>query len=209
VICRRRSGSGTACPDGFGTGSEPTPSGACPTPPRGTPTRSTRRSTAPSSRSTGEAQGGDLAPGQRPIRGGTTTGIVAPTDALGDPVRLAPPPGRRLGTVGVPPLIGGSASGAPVADEAFDGDGTIAGLNERGAGVAIAQHPRRSEPLAVDREMHERRHPIESFFCKLEGLERVALRSGETDESFAGMIHLAAAVTSSRRISTGPSTAVS
>jgi transposase len=127
-----------------------------------------------------------------------TAKIVALTDALGNLVRLVPLPGQRFDTVGVPPLIEGIAFGALIADKAFDSNGIIAELNERGAKVVIAQHPRRTEPLDIDREMYKWRHLIENFFCKLKEFKRVALRSDKTDESYASMIHLAAAVINSR-----------
>src|SRR3954464_15588564 len=67
----------------------------------------------------------------------------------------------------------------------------------------IARHPRRSSPLAIDTEMYKWRHLIENFFCKLKEFKRIALRAGKTDQSFAAMIYLAAALINSRRIPTG------
>jgi transposase len=127
-----------------------------------------------------------------------TTKIVALTDALGNLVRFVLLPGQRFDTVGVAPLIEGVAFGALIADKAFDSDAIVAKLDERGAKVVIAQHPRRTKPLDIDREMYKWRHLIENFFCKLKEFKRIALRSDKTDESFASMIHLAAAVINSR-----------
>ncbi|MBV8092564.1 MAG: transposase, partial [Acetobacteraceae bacterium] len=39
---------------------------------------------------------------------------------------------------------------------------------------------------------------IENFFGRLKEFKRIAMRSDKTDESFAGIIHLAAAVIGSR-----------
>jgi transposase len=127
-----------------------------------------------------------------------TTKVVALTDALGNLVRFVLLPGQRFDTVGVPPLIEGIAFGALIADKAFDSNGIVAELNVRGAKVVIAQHPRRAKPLDIDREMYKWRHLIENFFCKLKEFKRVALRSDKTDESYASMIRLAAAVINSR-----------
>ncbi|MEX2617229.1 MAG: hypothetical protein WD767_14125 [Alphaproteobacteria bacterium] len=44
----------------------------------------------------------------------------------------------------MPPLIDGVSVGALIADKAFDSNAIIAGLNERGAGIVIFQHPRRA-----------------------------------------------------------------
>ena len=106
-----------------------------------------------------------------------TTKIVALTDALGNLVRFVLLPGQRFDTVGVPPLIEGVAFGALIGDTAFDSNDIIADLNERGAKVVIAQHPRRTTPLEIDREMYKWRHLIENFFCKLKEFKRIALRA--------------------------------
>jgi transposase len=127
-----------------------------------------------------------------------TTKILALTDALGNLVRFVLLPGHRFDTVGVEPLIDGAAFDALIADKAFDSNDIVAELNERGARIVIAQHPRRSRPLAIDAEMYKWRHLIENFFCKLKEFKRIAMRSDKTDQSFSAMIHLAAAVINSR-----------
>jgi transposase len=127
-----------------------------------------------------------------------TTKILALTDALGNLVRFVLLPGQRFDTVGLPPLIEGLAFAALIADKAFDSDAIIADLDTRGAKVVIAQHPRRSVPRPIDREMYKWRHLIENFFCKLKEFKRIAMRADKTDQSFAAMIHLAAAVIHSR-----------
>ena len=127
-----------------------------------------------------------------------TTKILALTDALGNLVRFVLLPGHRFDTVGVPPLIEGVAFGALIADKAFDSDAIITDLDARGAKIVISQHPRRATPLAIDAEMYKWRHLIENFFCKLKEFKRIAMRSDKTDQSFAAMIHLAAAVIASR-----------
>ena len=127
-----------------------------------------------------------------------TTKILALTDALGNLVRFEPLPGQRFDTVGVAPLIEGVAFGALIADKAFDSNAIIADLNQRGAKIVISQHPRRAQPLRIDEEMYKWRHLIENFFCKLKEFKRIAMRADKTDQSFAAMIHLVAAVIGSR-----------
>src|SRR3712207_1332387 len=131
-------------------------------------------------------------------KGGLTTKVLALTDALGNLVRFVLLPGQRFDTVGVPPLIDGLAFGALIGDTAFDSNEIIADLNERGAKVVIAQHPRRTTPLPIDAEMYKWRHLIENFFCKLKEFKRIALRADKTDQSFAAIIHLAATIINSR-----------
>jgi transposase len=127
-----------------------------------------------------------------------TTKILALTDALGNLVRFVLLPGQRFDTLGVPPLIDGLSFDALIADKAFDSNALITELDARGAKVVISQHPRRTTPLDIDREMYKWRHLIENFFCKLKEFKRVAMRSDKTDQSFAAMIHLAAAVINTR-----------
>jgi transposase len=127
-----------------------------------------------------------------------TTKILALTDALGNLVRFELLPGHRYDTIGLPPLIAGLEFDALIADKAFDSNAIIADLNARGAKIVISQHPRRIPPLKIDLEMYKWRHLIENFFCKLKEFKRVALRADKTDQSFAAMIHLAAAVINSR-----------
>ena len=124
-----------------------------------------------------------------------TTKILALTDALGNLVRFVLLPGQRFDTVGVPPLIEGLAFDALIADKAFDSNAIIA---ERGAKVVVSQHPRRVKPLSIDEEMYKWRHLIENFFGRLKEFKRIAMRADNTNQSFASMIHLAAAVINSR-----------
>jgi transposase len=94
-------------------------------------------------------------------------------------------------------FIEGLAFDAPISDKAFDTNAIIADLDARGAKVVISQHPRRASPLAIDLEMYKWRHLIENFFGKLKEFKRIAPRADTTDQSFAAMVHLAAAVINS------------
>ena len=127
-----------------------------------------------------------------------TTRILALTDALGNLVRFVLLPGQRFDTGGVAPLIEGVEFDALIADKAFDSDAIISELNERGAKVVISQHPRRTKPLSIDKDMYAWRHLIENFFAKLKEFKRIAMRADKTDQSFSAIIHLAAAVINSR-----------
>ena len=93
---------------------------------------------------------------------------------------------------------GGIEFGALITDKAFDSNAIIADLDGRGSKVVISQHPRRTSPRKIDEEMYKWRHLIENFFGKLKEFKRIAVRADKTDQSFAAMIHLAAAVIASR-----------
>jgi transposase len=127
-----------------------------------------------------------------------TTKILALTDALGNLVRFVLLPGHRFDTVGVAPLIKDIEFGGLIADKAFDSDTIIADMNARRAKIVISQHPRRSQPLDIDKEIYKWRHLIENFFGKIKEFKRIAMRSDKTDQSFTAMIYAAAAVINSR-----------
>ena len=127
-----------------------------------------------------------------------TTKILALVDALGNLMRFDLLPGQRYDTAGVPPLIEGIAFDALIGDKAFDSNAIIAEPDARGAKAVISQHPRRSQPLAIDEEMYGWRHLIENFFCKLKEFKRIAMRADKTDGSFRANIFLATAVIHSR-----------
>ena len=127
-----------------------------------------------------------------------TTKILALTDALGNLVRFNLLPGHRFDTVGVEPLLAGTDFGGLIADKAFDSDAILADLNERGAKIVIAHHPRRAKPLPLDGELYKWRHLIENYFCKLKEFKRIAMRADKTDQSFSAMSYLAEAVFNSR-----------
>ena len=127
-----------------------------------------------------------------------TTKILALTDALGNLVHFVLMPGHRFDTVGVAPLIEGIEFDALLGDKAYDSNWIIEELNQRGAKVVISQMPQRLNPIDIDLEMYKWRHLIENFFCKLKEFKRIAMRSDKTDQSFAAMIYLVAAVINSR-----------
>jgi len=104
----------------------------------------------------------------------------------------------------VAPLIGGINFGGLLADKAFDSNWIIDELNERGAMICISQRPQRLDPIEIDLEVYKWRHQIENFFCKLKEFKRIAMRSDKTDDSFAAMIHAAAAIINARCYSTDP-----
>ena len=135
-----------------------------------------------------------------------TTKILALTDALGNLVRFRLMPGQRHDSVEVPPLIDGITFDGLIADKpvlsevegAFDSNALVAELNGRGTKVVISQYPGRAQKLKIDAAIYTWRHLIENFFCKLKDFKCIAMRACKTDQSFAAMIYLAAAVINSR-----------
>jgi transposase len=119
-------------------------------------------------------------------------------DALGNLARFVLLPGQRHDSIGVEPLIKDVEFDALLADKAFDINWIRAELNERGALAVIPPKADRAQPIECDFHMYRWRHLIENFFCKLKEFKRIAMRSDKTDQSFAAMIYLCAAVINSR-----------
>ena len=91
-----------------------------------------------------------------------------------------------------------SLFGALIADKVFDANWIIKEMDERGSAVVISQHPNRREPRQIDRDLYTWRHLVENFFGKLKEFKRIAMRADKTDQSFAALIYLCAAVINSR-----------
>ena len=86
-----------------------------------------------------------------------------------------------------------------LADKAFDADARVIDLLAAANKVAvIPSKTNRKVQRQYDKELYKARHLIENFFCKLKEFKRIAMRADKTDQSFAAMIHLAAAVITSR-----------
>jgi transposase len=144
------------------------------------------------------AQRGDSEPGHRPLQGRHDHQDPRPHRRARQAGALRPLAGAPVRHGGHRAADLGCQFGGLIGDKAFDSNALIAELDERGAKVVIAQHPRRTRPLDLDREMSRWRHLIENFFCKLKEFKRIAMRSDKTDQSFSAMIHRAAAVINSR-----------
>ena len=96
------------------------------------------------------------------------------------------------------PLIKDIEFDGLIGDKAFDANWIIQAMDERGAAVVISQHPKRRQPREIDRDLYTWRHLVENFFGKLKEFKRIAMRADKTDQSFAALIYLCAAVINSR-----------
>lgn len=85
-------------------------------------------------------------------------------------------PGHCHDGIGVPPLIEDVPFGGLIADKAFDSDGLVADLNNRGAKVVISQHPGGAKSLKIDLEIYKWRHLIENVSCKLKEFNGIAMQ---------------------------------
>lgn len=129
---------------------------------------------------------------------GWASKILALTDALGNLVRFVLMPGNHYDTVGVPPLIDGVGFDALLGDKAFDIASIEEELDRRGAAIVIPQRKNRLVQREFDADTFKARHLIENFFCKLKEFKRIAMRSEKTDQAFAAMVTLVAAIINSK-----------
>jgi transposase len=90
--------------------------------------------------------------------------------------------------------IDGIEIAALIGDKAFDNDWLRKEQDDRGALAVIPPKADRARPISCDFEMYKWRHLIENFFCDLKQRCRIATRYDKTDQSFAAMINLTAAV---------------
>jgi transposase len=137
---------------------------------------------------------------------------MALVDVLGNLARFVLLPGQRHDCVGVASLIDGIETAALIGDKAFDNDWLRKELDDRSALAVIPPKVDRARPISCDFEMYKWRHLIENFFCNspqafppscaswnlkpapLKQWRRIATRYDKTDQSFAAMINLTAAI---------------
>lgn len=83
---------------------------------------------------------------------------------------------------------------ACIADTAYDSNDVIAAIQAKGMVSAIASHPRRKEPLPLDKELYKLRYNIECFFHALKRFRRIATRYEKTARNFLAFVHIGAAM---------------
>ena len=127
-----------------------------------------------------------------------TTKILALTDALGNLVDFRLMPGQAHDLRETAESIDGLSCGLFLADRAFDANWLRASLQNSAITAVIPPKSNRKFPPEFDRHSYKWRHLIENYFQKLKEFKRVALWSCKTDQSFAAMIHVAAAIINSR-----------
>ncbi|MCY4005346.1 MAG: transposase, partial [Rhodobacteraceae bacterium] len=88
-------------------------------------------------------------------------------------------------------------------DKAFDADGVLETVAERGATAVIPPKSNRSTPRDFDHDADQERHRIETVFAKIKEAHSLATRYDKTRASFAAGIHLMAGVVAARSLSTG------
>lgn len=127
-------------------------------------------------------------------RGGPSTKINAVVDALGNPLRFILTPGQVHDSKSSEALIEGFDFDKLLADKGYDSDRFRIVIAAAGAEAVIPSIGSRSQPPPYDKHTYKERNLVERFFCWIKQFRRIATRYEKTAASFAGMLHLAAAM---------------
>ena len=103
-------------------------------------------------------------------------------------------PGQAHDMQGVKPLIEGFTFGALLADKAFDADGLLEDLDQRGAAAVIPPKANCKAQRYYDKHVYKWRHLVENYFAKIKEFRGIATRYDKTDCSYRAAWNLVATV---------------
>ena len=127
-------------------------------------------------------------------RGGPSTKINAVVDALGNPLRFILTPGQVHDSKQAEALIEGFDFDKLLADKGYDSDRFRLVIDAACAEAVMPSIGSRSQAIPYDKHTYKERNLVERFFCWIKQFRRIATRYEKTTVSFAGMLHLAAAM---------------
>lgn len=162
---------------------------------------STPPSSAPISMPPAQKRGADDEAIER-SRGGPSTRINAVVDAHGNPLRFILTAGNAHDGRQSEALIEGFDFDKLLADKGYDSDRFRAVISAAGAEAVMPSIGSRSQAIFHDAHTYKERNLVERFFCWIKQFRRIATRYEKTAISFAGMLHIAAALVWLRRLST-------
>ena len=112
-------------------------------------------------------KGGSESEGIGRAKGGLTRQVVALTDAVGHRIRFGVLPGQTHDLKAGPELRDDLTCEMLMGDKAFDADGVLETVAERGATAVIPPRSNRSTPRDFDRDAYKERHRIENVFATI------------------------------------------
>jgi len=98
----------------------------------------------------------------------------------------------------LPDLLEDISCATLIGDKAFNSDGLLEDLAERGVNAVIPPRTNRTVLRPFDRDVYRERHRIENFFAKIKEFRAIATRYDKTASSFAAGIHLVAGIIAAR-----------
>lgn len=126
-------------------------------------------------------------------RGGFTTRVHALVSARGRALAFALTPGQHADIRQAQPLLESvRRPRAVVGDRAYDADGLLTWLKDRGVRAVIPSKRNRRVVRPLDRGLYAIRNVIERFFGRLKRFRRVGTRTDKTVRSFEAFVVLAA-----------------
>ena len=126
-------------------------------------------------------------------RGGPNTKVHALCDAKGRILDVFLSPGHRHDSAFAELLCDDVPEGITIlADKAYDSDGLIKFLEERGVSHCIPSKANRKCPRRLDKRRYKKRHRVENAFQRLKEFRAIATRYEKHRENFLGIVTLGA-----------------
>ncbi|BFU88864.1 MAG: IS5 family transposase [Nitrospira sp.] len=129
-------------------------------------------------------------------KGGLTTKIHAPGEALGNSTGFHLTPGQAHDLAGADALLPGMDANTIIADNACDADErVIEPLRKAGKTIVIPPKANRTVPRPYDEDLYKARHLIENFCATLKQFRALVTRYDKRATNFLGARALAASIT--------------
>ena len=125
-------------------------------------------------------------------RGGFSSKLHLAVDAEGQPVELIITAGQQHDINQAESLLAEHEPEYVIADKAYDSDGFIASIEDRGSQAVIPSRAGRTVQRRVLRKQYRRRNLAERFVNRIKHYRRVATRYEKTARNFLGFVQLAA-----------------
>jgi transposase len=113
---------------------------------------------------------------------------------LGNPVDLMLTPGQAHDLACAELLINSADPDALIGDKAYDADGFIDGLTQRGITPVIPPKANRKTPRPCDFALYRERNLVERFFNRLKHFRAIATRYDKLARNFLAGVQLASAI---------------
>jgi len=133
-------------------------------------------------------RGGHAAQAIGRTKGGINTKFAAIVEGGGRAVALSLAEGQRHDLYAVEPLLPYLRQRRAVADRGFDADTFRARLCRQRTRVCIPAKRSRRWPVAFHRDYYQRRHKVESFFCRLKRYRRLSTRYDKLAITFLAFV---------------------
>jgi transposase len=136
--------------------------------------------------------GGQRAQCMGKTKGGLNTKIAAMVDTLGRVVGLELAAGHTHDAQACELFFDEVRGQWVLADKAFDVDRLRRKLAQQGCMACIPPKSNRKIQYYYDKQLYERRHVVENFFCRIKIYRRIATRYEKLSETYMGFVTISA-----------------